>query len=288
MGAPDFIAPAALFTPASRPQNHWVRERADGRSADAVARLQLRLALQEQRLRVAYQPILRLDDLQTVGQEALARLLTPQGRVVAAGAFIDTAASLGIEPRIDAAITTQAMSAACQPGPFAASHGKLFLNCSSAFLAEPSCVYRLAQQHQHWLRVWTGAGNSQTPWVLEITERNLDTDPERLLDTLTPLLDLGFELALDDFGSNHSAFPYLMALPIRYLKLDRGLVLAGMNTAKGEQVLRHLQQMAQDLNLITIAEGVEDQAALERLRRIGVHWGQGFFWGQPTAMRPVT
>lgn len=254
-------------------------------SSDGFPRAQLRLALQEQRLRVAYQPILRLDDLQVMGQEALARLLTPQGRVVAAEAFIGTAAKLGIEPRIDAVITAQVMAAASQPGPGAAAPGKLFLNCSSAFLAEASCMDNLAQQHRHWLQKQSGADTCQTPWVLEITERNLDTDPARLLANLTPLLDLGFELALDDFGSMHSAFPYLLALPIRYLKLDRGLVQTGMCTAKGEHVLRHLLQLAQDLNLITIAEGVESQAALQWLRGIGVHWGQGFFWGQPSSMQ---
>jgi EAL domain-containing protein (putative c-di-GMP-specific phosphodiesterase class I) len=286
MGAPEFIAPPALSSADSLLQGQWVRERLDAASSsDAFARAQLRLALQEQRLRVAYQPILRLDDLQTMGQEALARMLTPQGRVVTAEAFIGTAAKLGIEPRIDAAITAQAMAAASQPRPFAAAPRKLFLNCSSAFLAEASCMDKLAQQHRHWLQKWSGADTNQTPWVLEITERNLNTDPARLLANLKPLLDLGFELALDDFGSNHSAFPYLLALPIRYLKLDRGLVQTGMRTAKGEHVLRHLLQLAQDLNLITIAEGVENQTALQWLRGIGVHWGQGFFWGQPTSMQ---
>lgn len=285
MGAPEFISAAAFSAAGSRAQPPWSRERPGERSGDAFPRAQLRLALQEQRLRVAYQPILRLTDLQVMGQEALARLHTPQGRVVAAETFIGTAASLGIEPRIDAVITAQAMAAACQPGPFAAALGKLFLNCSSAFLADASCVDRLAQQHQHWLQGRDCADTSQTPWVLEITERNLDTNPARLLENLQPLLDLGFELALDDFGSNHSAFPYLLALPIRYLKLDRSLVQAGLISSKGEFVLRHLLHLAHDLNLITIAEGVEHQTALQWLRGMGVHWGQGFFWGQPSALQ---
>lgn len=283
MDAPDFTRPAALSAADACSHPLWARELLCDRSSGAFPRAQLRQALREQRLRVVYQPILRLDDLQTVGREALARLLTPQGRVVAAEAFISTAATLGIEPRIDAVITAQAMAAASQPGPLAAMPGKLFLNCSSAFLAEPSCMDKLAQQHQHWLRAWGGNEATQTPWVLEITERNLDTDPVRLRANLQPLLDLGFELALDDFGSNHSAFPYLLALPIRYLKLDRSLVQSGLASAKGAQVLRHLMLLANDLDLITIAEGVESHAALQWLRGIGVQWGQGFFWGQPTA-----
>ncbi len=285
MGAPELPLTAVLSAADARGLPVWARGRLSDRGSDAFPRAQLRLALQEQRLRVAYQPILRLDDLQTMGQEALARLLTPQGRAVAAETFIGTAASLGIEPRIDAVITAQAMAAASQPGPFSATLGKLFLNCSSAFLAEPSCMDKLAQQHQRWLQACAGTEPPKTPWVLEITERNLDTDPARLLENLQPLLDLGFELALDDFGNNHSAFPYLLALPIRYLKLDRSLVQSSLTTAKGAQVLRHLLHLAHDLSLITIAEGVESQAALQWLRSIGVHWGQGFFWGQPTAQQ---
>ncbi|MGC8807195.1 MAG: EAL domain-containing protein [Thiomonas sp.] len=288
MGAPEFALPAVLPAADARVQPLWVRERLCDRSSDAFPRAQLRQALQEQRLRVAYQPILRLDDLQTMGQEALARLLTPQGRVVAAEAFIGTAASLGIEPRIDAVITAQAMAAASKPGPLAAMPGKLFLNCSSAFLAQPSCMDKLAQQHRHWLQAWGGTEATQTPWVLEITERNLDADPAQLRENLQPLLDLGFELALDDFGSNHSAFPYLLTLPIRYLKLDRTLVQSGLTSAKGALVLRHLLRLANDLDLITIAEGVESHTALQWLRDIGVHWGQGFFWGQPTAHHHTT
>ncbi len=285
MGAPESGLP--LFRAPSRrltTQNRWTQERAEGRYSDTFPRAQVRWALQENRLRVAYQPILRLSDLQVMGQEALARMLTPQGAMLVADDFVEVAARIGLEPRIDADITAQVMTAAARPGPFAATHGKLFLNCSSAFLAQPMCVEQLGRQHQTWCEVWPGTPKAQTPWVLEITERNLDTDPRRLLATLAPLLELGFELALDDFGSNHSAFPYLLALPIRYLKFDRDLVQAALADRRAGRILQSLQSMAQDLGMVTIAEGVESRATLERMRSIGVAWGQGYLWGQPQAL----
>lgn len=246
----------------------------DAWDSNAFPRLQLRQALQEQRLRVAYQTVVRLHDQQPMGQEALARLLTPQGRQIAASAFIDTAATIGLEPRIDAAITAQAM----RTGP---AVGKMFLNCSSAFLAEPSCIEQLRQQHLSWRHTVQHGAGLATPWVLEITERNLHADPSMLRDNLQPLLDLGFELALDDFGSSHSAYSYLATLPIRYLKLDRTLVQASSANHRSETILRHLLRLAHDLHLVTIAEGVEDVALFHWLRDLGVHWGQGFVWGRP-------
>ncbi len=237
-------------------------------------RAQLRQALQEQRLRAVYQTIVRLHDQQPVGQEALARLLTSQGVWVEANAFIDIAAAIGLEARIDTIITAQAMSRS----PLV---GKMFLNCSSDFLAEPGCTERMRQQHMHWLHAPGGSAPRETPWVLEITERHLHADPSLLHRNLQPLLDLGFELALDDFGGNHSAYPYLAKLPIRYLKIDRALVQASRTCSRSACILRHLLHLAHELQLVTIAEGVEDLSTALRLRDLGVHWGQGFAWFEP-------
>ncbi|MBW4048631.1 MAG: EAL domain-containing protein [Proteobacteria bacterium] len=281
MGAPDFVSPLLRGTKA--PTNLGPHDRSNTRPGDSFPRAQVRWALQERRLRVVYQPIACLEDQRVVGHEALARMLTPQGRVLTAEHFIDAAASIGLEPRIDAEITAQVMQAACRPGPFAVSHGKLFLNCSSTFLTQPASVEQLMNQHQGWCKAWPGAAMAATPWVLEITERNLVTDPHHLLESIQPLLNLGFELALDDFGSNHSAFPYILALPIRYLKLDKTLVQASANR-RAMRVLRGLQEMARDFGMITIAEGVESRALYERLRDISIDWGQGYLWDETARM----
>ncbi|BAP87731.1 uncharacterized protein E1O_06000 [Burkholderiales bacterium GJ-E10] len=250
----------------------------------AFPKAQLRWALQERRLRVAYQPIVRLRDDHIVGQEALARLIAQDGTVLPAESFIGVAADIAFEPHIDREISAQVMAAAhAEPEPFTAERGKRFINCSSAFLTDPASVRRLADHHQRWRAARMQAGDEETPWVLEITERNLDLSPTRLRESVAPLLDLGFQLALDDFGSKCSAFPHLLAMPIRYLKIDQTLVQAAVTDARAELALRRVVDLAQGLGSIPIAKGIETAATRDRAQAAGVPWGQGYLWAAPTS-----
>ncbi len=250
----------------------------------AFPKAQLRRAVQEHRLRVAYQPIVRLRDDHVIGQEALARMLAQDGTLLPAESFIDVAADIAFEPHIDREISAQVMAAArSDPAPCTAERGKRFLNCSSAFLSDPAAVQGLAEHHQRWRATRMQAGDEETPWVLEITERNLDVSPTRLRERVTPLLDLGFQLALDDFGSKCSAFPHLLEMPIRYLKIDQALVQAAVTDARAELALRRIVDLAQGLGALPIAKGIETIATRDRARAAGVAWGQGYLWATPTA-----
>ena len=250
----------------------------------AFPKAQLRWALQEHRLRVAYQPIVRLHDDHVVGQEALARLLAQDGTVLPAESFIGVAADIAFEPHIDREISTQVMAAAhAEPEPFTAERGKRFINCSSAFLTDPASVRRLADHHQQWRAARLQAGDEETPWVLEITERNLDVSPTRLRESVAPLLDLGFQLALDGFGSKCSAFPHLLEMPIRYLKIDQTLVQAAVTDARAELALRRVVDLAQGLGSLPIAKGIETAATRDRAQAAGVPWGQGYLWAAPAS-----
>ncbi len=248
--------------------------------ADAFVRAQLRRALEQRRLLVVYQPIVRLGDEVVVGHEALARMRTAAGTVLDAAAFIDAAAAVGHEPCIDADVTAQIMSRACL-GAGAGAHGKLFMNCSPAFLADPSRIDGLLRQHREWTAAVSPASVREVPWVVEITERNLDADPRRLAAGLSRLAECGFQFALDDFGSNHSAIPYLLNLPLHYLKFDLGLVAAAAIDPRARRTLGHLQNLAADLDLTTVAEGVEDLSTVHCLRDLGIDLGQGYWWAQP-------
>lgn len=248
----------------------------------AFPKAQLRWALQERRLRVAYQPIVRLQDEHVIGHEALARMLVQDGSLLEAESFIDVAADIAFEPHIDRDISAQVMTAAhSDPEPSTAERGKRFINCSSAFLIDPTGIRRLAELHQRWRIARTQSGDEETPWVLEITERNLDVSPTRLRESVAPLLDLGFQLALDDFGSKCSAFPHLLQMPIRYLKIDKTLVQSAAIDARAELALRRVVDLAQGLGSLTIAEGIETPVIRDRARAAGVTWGQGYLWGTP-------
>jgi EAL domain-containing protein (putative c-di-GMP-specific phosphodiesterase class I) len=117
--------------------------------------------------------------------------------------------------------------------------------------------------------------------VIEITEQQLLSDVKEAKRILQPFIDFGLRLAVDDFGSGYSSLHYLAELPITFLKIDGRLVQRVTQDRKVRAIVKGIQNIADDLDLITIAEYVEDQATLDALRELGVSWGQGYFFGRP-------
>jgi EAL domain-containing protein (putative c-di-GMP-specific phosphodiesterase class I) len=117
--------------------------------------------------------------------------------------------------------------------------------------------------------------------IIEITERQLLRDRKATLAQLQALLDVGFELAIDDFGSGYSSFLYLLDLPVRYIKIEMALVQRAQADPRALTMIRSIQSMARELGIRTIAEGIETEAQAAQMRDIGVDWGQGFLWGMP-------
>ncbi len=98
---------------------------------------------------------------------------------------------------------------------------------------------------------------------------------------LQPLLDFGFELAVDDFGSGYSSFLYLLNLPVKYLKIEMELVQRAVTDPKARVMVKSIQAMARELDILTIAEGIETPEMRDLMGSIGVDWGQGYLWGRP-------
>jgi EAL domain-containing protein (putative c-di-GMP-specific phosphodiesterase class I) len=117
--------------------------------------------------------------------------------------------------------------------------------------------------------------------VLEITERVLikdDAEAERLFKELH---DLGFELAIDDFGTGHSALIYLQKHKMDFLKIDKGFIQSIGQETVHTPVLNSILQMATDLSMKVVAEGVETEKQLTYLRRSGVLYAQGYYFSRP-------
>ena len=117
--------------------------------------------------------------------------------------------------------------------------------------------------------------------MLEITERELITDLPRMMSALAPLLDAGVRLALDDFGSGFSSFLYLADLPITFLKIEQALIGRVGQDPRIDIMVEAIARMAADLNIVTIAEGIESAVTAESVARLGVGWGQGYHFGRP-------
>lgn len=116
---------------------------------------------------------------------------------------------------------------------------------------------------------------------LEITESTIVSDPERVLDVLARLSELGVGLSLDDFGTGYSSLAYLKRLPVQELKIDRSFVM-GMDADEEDTVIvRSTVELAHNLGLQVVAEGVETRESWAELAGLGCELAQGFLMTAP-------
>ena len=119
-------------------------------------------------------------------------------------------------------------------------------------------------------------------WLrFEITEGALLQNVPQLVGTLRQLREIGSEILIDDFGTGYSGLSYLTTLPVNTVKIDRSFVANMMNNARDEAVITSIIDMATRLNLVTIAEGIETREQALRLRLLGCHFAQGYFFSRP-------
>ena len=116
--------------------------------------------------------------------------------------------------------------------------------------------------------------------VIEITERQ-SADILLLKKHLKPLIDFGFQLALDDFGSGYSSFLYLAELPVDYIKIEGWMVNRINQDKRIRQLVETLVNTAQKFKILTVAECVEDPQTAQVLCDIGVDWAQGYYFARP-------
>ena len=123
--------------------------------------------------------------------------------------------------------------------------------------------------------------------VFEITESAAVDHIEAACNFAEELTDLGCGLALDDFGVGFGSFTYLRKVPLRYLKIDRSFVGKLARSQDDERIVRSIISIADQFGLRTIAEGVEDEETLSRLRELGAHDVQGYHLGDPVPLSSV-
>jgi EAL domain-containing protein (putative c-di-GMP-specific phosphodiesterase class I) len=116
---------------------------------------------------------------------------------------------------------------------------------------------------------------------LEITETGVMSDTARTIDVLERLAALGIKLSVDDFGTGYSSLSYLQQLPVTEVKIDKMFVQRMMGDAGADAIVRSVLDLARNLDLTVVAEGVEDRATMDRLRALGCPMAQGYYLGRP-------
>jgi len=125
-------------------------------------------------------------------------------------------------------------------------------------------------------------------FCLEITESAIMDDPQRALATLDALSAMGFKLSIDDFGTGYSSLAYLKRLPVDELKIDQSFVRNMQSDRDDEMIVRSTIDLAHNLGIMVVAEGVETAEAWNLLRDLKCDQAQGFFMGRPMPVSDFT
>jgi EAL domain-containing protein (putative c-di-GMP-specific phosphodiesterase class I) len=234
---------------------------------------ELRLALDRQELVLHYQPKLDLQTGRVEQVEALVRWRHPTRGLVPPNDFIPVAEHTGLIRPMTKLVIEMAL-AQCAEWRRAGLHLRVAVNLSTRSLLDaalPGEVMRMLDAH----------GLEPQYLMLEITESILMADPERSARILRGLSDMGVGLALDDFGTGYSSLSYLKRLPVDELKIDGSFVKNMARDPDDAMIVRSTVQMARGLGRIVVAEGVEDEVTLNRLRGFGCQLAQGFGISRP-------
>ncbi len=238
-------------------------------------------ALKEDRVTPVYQPIFDIFTGQQVAEEALARIQEKDGSLIEAHSFIDAAIELQMVHRIDYQIINKMLSRCSENFAYSKNDLPHFVNVSADLLRHPQLVQELLQYAKLKCEECGHSECESKPIVIEITEQELLGDMAEVKNLLAPFIEFGIPLAIDDFGSGYSSLTYLADLPISYLKFDGSLIKRVAYEDRARKIINGIQKMAESLDLITIAEHIEDQKTLDVLRALGVSWGQGYFSAKP-------
>ncbi len=232
----------------------------------------IRDALDEDRFVLYSQPIVPLNR-DHPAEEVLLRMVDRDGQVVLPGEFLPAAEKYGLIEEIDRWVVGRSVELAAQ--------GRTVeCNLSAASLESRGMFSFIEEQIRR-----TGA--DPVDLVFEITETALMTDLRAGTEFARSLADLGCGLAIDDFGTGFGSLVYLKKLPITHLKIDIEFVLDLATNEANRAVVEAIVHLAQAFNVRTVAEGIEDEATLERVRAAGVDFGQGFFLGRPAPIAPL-
>jgi diguanylate cyclase (GGDEF)-like protein/PAS domain S-box-containing protein/excisionase family DNA binding protein len=238
---------------------HWARE--------------LREVLDDNRVMLYSQPVIRLSDRKPVHHEILVRIVDRNGGVVLPGQFIEVAESLGMAQEIDLRVVGKVIDVLQGPD-FRGRKTRFFVNLSRTSISDP-----------HWVRrfqsMLAAAPIDHSQLVFEITETAAMSSVDVTQEFIAQMKGMGCRFALDDFGAGFSSFYFLKRFDVDYLKIDGSFVrdLASDNASR--LFVGALCDVARGLNKQVVAEWVENQSVMDILVEMGVQYGQGFLFARP-------
>lgn len=239
------------------------------RKRNAYVADQIVSALNDRRVRIAYQPIVSAETMEIEQFECLMRIVEPDGEILAAGSFIPIAEQLGLIRLLDRRVLELVVETLHEHPDV-----RLALNVSGMTATEALCV-------EGYLAHIEANRDVAERMTIELTETSAIRDMEESVRFLSRLRDLGCKVAIDDFGAGYTSFRNLQALVVDCVKID-GAFIRGLAESQDNQLfVRTLVDLAKNFGLETVAEWVGNAEEAELLRQYGVDFLQGFYIGEP-------
>jgi EAL domain-containing protein (putative c-di-GMP-specific phosphodiesterase class I) len=247
------------------------------RHADSSGHLalveELRAALTTGQLVLHHQPQVDVRTGRTLGAEALVRWAHPVRGLLGPAQFLPLAEAHGLMGALTDEVLRQAVAQAADWRRRGLDL-RISVNLSASNLLDTDLPHRVAG-------LLADAGLPAESLVLEVTETVLMGDAERSLAVVTALTALGLTVSIDDFGTGYSSLSYLRDLPVAELKLDRSFTADLLEDPRTEAIVASTIDLAHRLGLRVVAEGVEHDATLARLARLGCDESQGYLHSAP-------
>jgi diguanylate cyclase (GGDEF)-like protein len=233
----------------------------------------LKRAIDSRSITMHYQPKVVLPDGAVIGVEALARWTDPVVGPVLPATFVPLAERTGLaEPLTSLALETAARD--CRRWHDEGCLTPVAVNVPARVLLDPAFPELVESKRRQF-------GLDENALEIEITESTLMGDHSEAREAIARLRANGVRTSIDDFGTGYSSLSYLRELPVHALKIDRSFIKDLIHEPESEAIVRSIIELARNLRLETVAEGVEDRRVCDLLARLGCHYAQGFALARP-------
>lgn len=241
--------------------------------------VELAEAIDKGQITLFYQPKMDFKNQAITGVEALARWVHPTRGIISPLEFIPLAERSGLIKPLSARLLDQALA---QAAKWQAKRTplKVAVNLSMQVLEDPALAGNVAALLERY-------GLAPDVLEIEITESDAMADPTRTKTTLDALHELGVKLSIDDYGSGYASLGYLKEMPVSTLKIDKSFIESLCTDDECAIIVGSTIDLAHDLKLDVVAEGVEDEATWKKLRELGCDLAQGFLFTQPLPARDL-
>ncbi|GAB1255849.1 hypothetical protein NBRC116494_03510 [Aurantivibrio plasticivorans] len=240
----------------------------------------LQIAMVQNQFCLYYQPKVRLADMKPVGFEALIRWQHPKKGLILPGKFIPIAEESNLIRDIGNWILGESMQQIQLWDRMLPKEVRIAINISARQLTQVDLVEQLEMMIEHF-------GLSPSRLEIELTETSVLQDEQLAVQHLSALRNLGVEISLDDFGTGYSSLSFLRKLPIDTVKIDKSFTANVTQNGEARAIVMSLLSLCRELNVTTIAEGIETTSQLQFLMEHGCDQGQGFLFSEPLPSEEV-